>query len=59
MSRDNLRSLQVDTVASGTLPTLEALGITPATIAQAWAEEGGDAALMRELLHWRAVRRDG
>lgn len=59
MSRDNLRSLQVDTIASGDWPTLEALGIAPATIAQAWAEEGGDAALMRELLHWRAVRRDG
>jgi NADH dehydrogenase len=59
MSRDNLRSLQVDTVASGTLPTLEALGITPATIVQAWAEEGVDSALMGELLHWRAVRRDG
>ena len=58
MSRDNLRSLQVDAVASGQLPTLEALGITPATIAQAWAEEQGDAALMGELLHWRTARRD-
>ncbi len=59
MSRDNLRSLQVDSVASGQWPTLEALGITPATIAQAWAEESGDAALMGELLHWRSAHRDG
>jgi hypothetical protein len=59
MSRDNLRSLQVDSVASGQVPTLEALGITPASIMQAWAEEQGDAALMGELLRWRAVRRDG
>jgi NADH dehydrogenase len=58
MSRDNLRSLQVDSVASGREPTLQALGIEPASIAQAWAQEQGDAALMGELLHWRAAQRD-
>jgi NADH dehydrogenase len=32
MSRDNLRSLQVPNVASGTLPGLQALGIEPASM---------------------------
>ncbi len=32
MSRDNLDSMKVDNVASGTLPGLQALGITPATL---------------------------
>jgi uncharacterized protein YbjT (DUF2867 family) len=32
MSRDNLASLQIDNVASGTLPGLEELGITPSTL---------------------------
>lgn len=32
MSRDNLASLQVDNVASGTLPGLDALGITPSSL---------------------------
>ena len=58
MSRDNLRSLQVDSVASGKLPGLEALGVQPASIDQAWAQERGDAMLMGELLRWRAARRD-
>jgi uncharacterized protein YbjT (DUF2867 family) len=58
MSRDNLRSLQVDSVASGKLPTLQALGITPASIDQAWAQERGDAVLMAEMQHWRAAQRD-
>jgi NADH dehydrogenase len=58
MSRDNLRSLQVDSVASGRWPTLQALGIEPATIAQAWAQEQGDAALMGQMLHWRSAHRD-
>ena len=58
MSRDNLRSLQVDNVASGRLPGLESLGIHPATIEQAWAQERGGVALMGELLRWRASHRD-
>ena len=32
LSRDNLRSMQVPSVATGTLPGLEALGITPASL---------------------------
>lgn len=32
MSRDNLDSMKVDNVATGTLPGLEALGITPAAL---------------------------
>lgn len=32
MSRDNLDSLQIDNVASGTLPGLQSLGITPAAL---------------------------
>ena len=32
MSRDNVASLSVDNVASGALPGLQALGITPAAL---------------------------
>jgi NADH dehydrogenase len=58
MSRDNLRSLQVDSVASGRVPGLDALGIHPASIEQASAQERGGVALMGELLRWRASHRD-
>jgi len=58
MSRDNLRSLQVDSVASGRLPTLDALGIWSASIDRAWAQERGGVAMDGELLRWRASRRD-
>jgi NADH dehydrogenase len=58
MSRDNLRSLQIDSVATGKLPGLDALGIQAATIEQAWAQEGGGVALMGELLRRRAAHRD-
>jgi uncharacterized protein YbjT (DUF2867 family) len=58
MSRDNLRSLQVDNVASGALPGLSALGIVPASIDQAWVQERGDAAEQRAMQRWRAVRAD-
>jgi uncharacterized protein YbjT (DUF2867 family) len=37
MSRDNLRSMEVDNIASGQQPGLEALGITPAAIGPAAA----------------------
>ena len=43
MSRDNLDSMKVDNVASGTLPGLQSLGITPATlrpIAQDYLTQG-------------------
>lgn len=56
MSRDNLRSLQVDSVATGALPGLEALGITPASIEQGLAQERADDEAQRELLQWRAAR---
>jgi len=58
MSRDNLRSLQVDSVATGRVPGLEALGIAPASIAQAWAQERAGVSQLDELLRWRAAHRD-
>jgi NADH dehydrogenase len=58
MSRDNLRSLQVDSVATGRVPGLETLGIQAASIEQAWAEERGGVVWMGELLRWRASHRD-
>jgi NADH dehydrogenase len=58
MSRDNLRSLQVDAVASSRFQTLQALGITPASIEQAWAQEGGDREQMVGLQRWRAAHRE-
>lgn len=58
MSRDNLLSLQVDSVASGKLPTLDALGIRSASIDRAWAQEQGGVAQDGELLRWRALHRD-
>jgi NADH dehydrogenase len=58
MSRDNLRSLQVDAVASGRFSTLQALGIAPASIEQAWAQESGDQDQMFDLRRWRAAHRE-
>lgn len=56
MSRDNVRSMQVPNVASGQLPGLDALDITPTAleaIAPAYlARSGGRARLDR----WRAAR---
>jgi hypothetical protein len=57
MSRDNLRSLQVDAVASSRFPTLQALGITPASIEQARAQESGDIEALTEMQRWRAAPR--
>jgi hypothetical protein len=34
------------------------LGIQPASIEQAWAQERGGVVLMGELLRWRASHRD-
>jgi len=59
MSRDNLRSLQVDSVASGRWPGLDALGIQGTSIEQAWAQERGGATLLDEMQRWRASHRDG
>ena len=58
MSRDNLASMQVDHVATGTLPGLAALDITPApldSVAASWLAAGRGVA---RLDRWRA-RRDG
>ncbi|MCW5659943.1 MAG: complex I NDUFA9 subunit family protein [Burkholderiaceae bacterium] len=57
MSRDNLRSLQVDAVASGRFQTLQALGIVPASIEQAHAQESGDRETLADLQRWRAAPR--
>jgi uncharacterized protein YbjT (DUF2867 family) len=57
MSRDNLRSLQVDAVASGRFPTLQALDITPASIDQARAQESGDVEALTDMQRWRAAPR--
>jgi NADH dehydrogenase len=56
MSRDNLLSLQVDNVATGALPGLQALGIEPASIEQAWLQERGDMAELNAMLRWRSDR---
>jgi hypothetical protein len=40
------------------VPALDALGIHPASIEQAWAEERGGMVWMGELLRWRASHRD-
>jgi NADH dehydrogenase len=56
MSRDNLRSLAVPNVASGELPGLDALGITPAAleaVAPAYLAPGQGIA---RLDRWRADR---
>jgi uncharacterized protein YbjT (DUF2867 family) len=58
MSRDNLRSLRVDNVATGRAPGIDALGIESASIEQAWAQEHGGVFLMGEFLRWRASHRD-
>jgi len=55
MSRDNLRSLQVDSVATARWPTLQAFGINPASIEQARAEETGDGDTLAGLQRWRAA----
>jgi uncharacterized protein YbjT (DUF2867 family) len=57
MSRDNLRSLQVDAVATSRFPMLQALDIKPASIEQARAQESGDQAMAADLQRWRAAPR--
>jgi uncharacterized protein YbjT (DUF2867 family) len=59
MSRDNLRSMQVPNVATGTLPGLADLGITASSIAAAWRRESAPEVLAEELGRWRAGRGAG
>lgn len=59
MSRDNLRSMQRPNVATGHLPGLRDLGITPTPIELAWAQEDRDRQLADELIRWRARHREG
>jgi NADH dehydrogenase len=52
MSRDNLRSLMVDNVATGRLPGLDALGITPAplsALAPLYLGQAGPAATLDQM----------
>ncbi len=58
MSRDNLDSMQVDNVASGQLPGLDALGIRPAPLSAVGPLYLGSAGLQAQLnAYRRAVRR--
>lgn len=59
MSRDNLRSMQVPNVATGTLPGLADLGITASSIASAWGQDRTPEVLSEELGRWRAGRGAG
>lgn len=54
MSRDNLRSMQVPNVASGRLPGLEALGITPVAIEAVVPGYLAPARGRNKLNRWRA-----
>ncbi len=53
MSRDNLDSMQVDNVASGALPGLQALGIAPATLRATAATYLGDQGPRSRLIALR------
>lgn len=58
MSRDNLDSMQVDNVASGQLPGLDALGIRPTPLSAVGPLYLGSAGLQAQLdAYRRAVRR--
>lgn len=54
MSRDNLDSMRVANVASGTLPGLQALGITPAAMEAVAPLYLGDLFKRPDLDRWRA-----
>lgn len=54
MSRDNLASMAVDNVASGQLPGLQALGITPAALSGVAPTYLGRKGLRSRLDGWRA-----
>jgi NADH dehydrogenase len=57
MSRDNLDSMKVDNVASGTLPGLASLGIVPRSIETVMAPLLGGRAGPARLEPWRALAR--
>lgn len=57
MSRDNLDSMAVDNVASGQLPGLSALGITPAALRSTAAAWLGSLGAQGRLDGYRAARR--
>lgn len=57
MSRDNLASMQVDNVASGQRPGLQALGITPAAPSAVAPTYLGHKGPRSRLDHWRARAR--
>ncbi len=57
MSRDNLDSLRAPGTASGTLPTLEALGITPRALEAVMAPLLSGTTGVARLDAWRAARR--
>ena len=54
MSRDNLASMQVDNVASGQLPGLQALGISPAALSAVAPTYLGRKGPRSRLDRWRA-----
>ena len=54
MSRDNLASMQVDNVASGQLPGLQAMGITPAALSGVAPTYLGHKGPRSRLDSWRA-----
>ena len=56
MSRDNVDSMRVPNVASGTLPGLDTLGITPAPVAAVAAGYLGGRSGPARFLPWRARR---
>ncbi|MCW7539309.1 complex I NDUFA9 subunit family protein [Aquabacterium sp. A7-Y] len=59
MSRDNLASMQVDNIASGRLPALEALGIVPAALEAVAPRYLADPGLGRRVYVLRATARRG
>ena len=56
MSRDNIASMRVPNVASGTLPGLQALGIEPASLASVAPGYLGAGQGIARLNRWRAER---
>ena len=56
MSRDNLASMRVPNVASGTLPGLAQLGITPATLGSVAPDYLGPGRGVARFDRWRARR---
>lgn len=56
MSRDNLDSMHAPNVATGQLPGLQALGITPATLDSVVPEYLSEGRGVARLNRWRAMR---